>query len=37
TFLTGAPAGKVLCCVGVLLDVAGVFWMRRIVHRAERP
>jgi tight adherence protein B len=36
-FLTGAPAGKALCCAGVLLDVAGVLWMRRIVQRAERP
>lgn len=36
-FLTGVPAGRALCCAGVLLDVAGVLWMRRIVLRAERP
>jgi tight adherence protein B len=35
-FLLGSPPGRLLCCVGVLLDVAGVLWMRRILIRAER-
>jgi tight adherence protein B len=35
-FLFGAPAGRIVCCVGVLLDVAGVFWIRRILRRAQR-
>jgi tight adherence protein B len=35
-FLTGSPAGRLVCCVGVLLDVAGVLWMRRILRRALR-
>jgi tight adherence protein B len=35
-FLLGAPAGRAVCCAGVLLDVAGVVWMRRILRRAER-
>jgi tight adherence protein B len=36
-FLTQAGPGRTVCCVGVLLDVAGVLWMRRILRRAERP
>jgi Flp pilus assembly protein TadB len=36
-FLIGAPAGRAVCCVGVVLDVAGVAWMRHILRRAERP
>jgi tight adherence protein B len=32
--LTGSSAGRLLCCAGVLLDVAGVLWMRRILRRA---
>jgi tight adherence protein B len=36
-FLTGSSAGRAVGCVGVLLDVAGVFWMRRILRRAQRP
>ena len=35
-FLTGAPAGRVLCCAGVLLDVGGVLWLRAILRRAVR-
>jgi tight adherence protein B len=35
-FLTGDPAGRLLCCVGVVLDVAGVLWLRTILRRAER-
>ncbi|MDT4911258.1 MAG: tight adherence protein [Pseudonocardiales bacterium] len=35
-FLVGAPAGRAVCCVGVVLDAAGVLWMRRILRRAER-
>ena len=34
--LTGSTAGQALCCVGVLLDAAGVLWMRRILRRATR-
>lgn len=34
-FLLGDPIGRLLCCVGILLDVAGVFWMRRIVGRVQ--
>jgi Flp pilus assembly protein TadB len=36
-FLLGAGAGRAVCCAGVLLDVAGVLWMRAILRRAERP
>jgi tight adherence protein B len=36
-FLLGSPAGRIVCCVGVVLDTAGVLWMRRILRRAERP
>lgn len=35
-FLVHSSAGRVVCCVGVLLDVAGVLWMRRILGRAQR-
>jgi tight adherence protein B len=34
-FLVSAGAGQVVCCTGVLLDVAGLWWMRRILARAE--
>jgi tight adherence protein B len=36
-FLIGSPAGRVLCCAGVVLDVAGVLWARSIVQRAVPP
>jgi tight adherence protein B len=36
-FLFGAPIGRAVCCAGVLLDVTGVLWMRRILRRAEQP
>lgn len=35
-FLLADGAGRALGCAGVLLDVAGVLWMRRIVGRVER-
>jgi tight adherence protein B len=35
--LTGTTGGQLLCLVGVLLDVAGLLWMRRLLRRAERP
>lgn len=34
--LLGESAGRALCCAGVLLDVGGVLWLRRIVRRAAR-
>jgi tight adherence protein B len=36
-FLTRVPSGRLVCCAGVLLDAAGVLWMRAILHRAARP
>jgi len=35
-FLTGSGAGRLVCCLGVLLDAAGVVWTQRLVARAER-
>jgi tight adherence protein B len=35
-FLLGTGAGHWFCCAGVVLDAAGVLWMRAILHRAER-
>jgi tight adherence protein B len=34
--LTATLGGQLLCLVGVLLDVAGLLWMRRLLSRAER-
>jgi tight adherence protein B len=34
--LIGTPGGRLLCCVGVLLDAAGVLWTARLIRRAER-
>ncbi|WP_375481809.1 type II secretion system F family protein [uncultured Jatrophihabitans sp.] len=34
--LGGSPGGRVLCLVGVALDVAGVLWIRSVLRRAER-
>lgn len=34
--LTESTAGRALCCAGVLLDAAGVLWIRRILRRAAR-
>jgi tight adherence protein B len=34
--LVGTPAGRLLCCAGVLLDAMGVLWTHRLMHRAER-
>lgn len=36
SFLFGAPGGRLLCCVGVLLDAAGVLWTQRLMQRAQR-
>ncbi len=36
-FLLGPGPGGVVCCVGVLLDAAGVLWMRHILRRAAAP
>ena len=33
--LTSSIGGQLLCLVGVLLDVAGLVWMRRLLRRAE--
>jgi tight adherence protein B len=35
-FLLTVPAGRLLCCVGVILDVTGIWWMRALLRRAER-
>jgi tight adherence protein B len=35
-FLGGAGAGQLVCLLGVLLDAAGVLWMRRILRGAQR-
>ncbi|MFN2519322.1 MAG: type II secretion system F family protein, partial [Jatrophihabitantaceae bacterium] len=35
--LLGSPAGRMLCCVGVLLDAAGVLWTQFLTQRAQRP
>ena len=34
--LTSTRAGQLLCLAGVVLDVAGLMWMRRLLARAER-
>lgn len=34
--LTATRGGQLLCLAGVLLDVAGLLWMRRLLGRAER-
>jgi tight adherence protein B len=36
TVLTASLGGQLLCLVGVLLDVTGLLWMRRLLARAER-
>jgi tight adherence protein B len=35
-FLLGSDTGHVVACAGVLLDLAGLAWMRAILRRAER-
>lgn len=35
-FLLATPAGRLVCCAGVILDACGVLWMRRLLHTAER-
>jgi tight adherence protein B len=35
-FLLGSDAGQVVTSVGVLLDLAGLLWMRAILRRAEQ-
>jgi len=34
--LTATVGGRLLCLVGVLFDVVGLLWMRRLLARAER-
>lgn len=34
-FLLADPIGQLVCCAGVLLDAAGVLWVRRIVARVR--
>ena len=34
--LTTGHAGRLLCCSGILLDLAGVLWMRSVMRRAAR-
>lgn len=34
-FLFGSGIGQLVCCCGLLLDVAGIAWMSRILRRAE--
>lgn len=36
TVLTATSGGQLLCLAGVLLDVAGLLWIRRLLARAER-
>lgn len=36
-FLFGSPTGRLVCCVGVLLDACGVWWTQRLLARALRP
>jgi tight adherence protein B len=35
-FLAGPAPGRAVCCVGVLLDLAGLLWLHGIMRRAER-
>jgi len=34
--LLGTPGGRLLCCVGVLLDAAGLLWTQRLIQAAQR-
>ncbi|WP_375497680.1 type II secretion system F family protein [uncultured Jatrophihabitans sp.] len=34
--LSGSSAGRLLCLVGVVLDVSGVLWIRTVLRRAEQ-
>jgi tight adherence protein B len=34
--LLGSSGGRLLCCIGVALDAAGVLWTARLILRAER-
>ena len=34
--LIATPAGRILLCLGVVLDAAGVLWSNRLVRRAQR-
>ena len=36
SFLLDSPAGRLVCCAGVLLDAAGIAWIQGIIRRAER-
>jgi tight adherence protein B len=35
-FLLSDPGGRLLCCLGVVLDAAGVLWTQRLLSRAQR-
>jgi hypothetical protein len=35
--LLETSAGRILLCVGVLLDALGVMWTARLISSAERP
>ncbi|MEO8888721.1 MAG: secretion system protein [Jatrophihabitantaceae bacterium] len=35
TFLTQSPAGRLVCCAGVVLDALGLLWTQRLARRAE--
>jgi tight adherence protein B len=35
-FLFGTPQGRLVCCVGAVLDAAGVLWTQRLMQRAQR-
>jgi tight adherence protein B len=36
-FLIGSPAGRWVCCAGVLLDVLGLAWLAAILRKADPP
>lgn len=36
-FLLATAVGRAVCCAGVLLDVAGVVWVRHLLRRAGAP
>lgn len=36
-FLFGSPTGQLVCLIGVALDLAGLFWTRRLAASAASP
>lgn len=36
TFLFGSSAGRLVCCIGVALDAAGVLWTQRLMRRVQQ-